>query len=337
MVTVGAVSLAQSVKELAKGTLNTPTGLAADAAGPASGTKTASISVTRTPNMTDQVKAARERLKEVMRPEVDGVAGSAWTATVSDLRTVLADHARLVGEVERVQALVTASEQQRNRDCSALLARAEAAEAKLSALKSATQMATDILGNVAQGGPWHAAREVLEEARAALDHTVPAEEGEAHDSRRCLICANINPCREHGAEAQAAELDRNDRAIAALKAPPAVPAEEGEKAAQAPMPRALPMPEYRYQQDDFSGGSVISSARGRALPISGHAAVPAQDVAGVDREGRIIGMMRELHANIPEDQRPIARMDFSDEQWARAERAYDLAALPIPSSQGEAG
>lgn len=33
-------------------------------------------------------------------------------------------------------------------------------------------------------------------------------------SRRCLICANINPCREHSGSEQDAELSRNQRAIA---------------------------------------------------------------------------------------------------------------------------
>lgn len=33
-------------------------------------------------------------------------------------------------------------------------------------------------------------------------------------SRRCLVCANLNPCRNHGPVEQAAELARNDAAIA---------------------------------------------------------------------------------------------------------------------------
>lgn len=37
-------------------------------------------------------------------------------------------------------------------------------------------------------------------------------------ARRCLICANINPCRNHSEEAQEAELKRNDREIAEIRA-----------------------------------------------------------------------------------------------------------------------
>lgn len=37
-------------------------------------------------------------------------------------------------------------------------------------------------------------------------------------TRRCLICANINPCREHSEADQQAELARNDREIAAIRA-----------------------------------------------------------------------------------------------------------------------
>lgn len=36
-------------------------------------------------------------------------------------------------------------------------------------------------------------------------------------SRRCLICANINPCREHSEADQSAELARNDAAIARIR------------------------------------------------------------------------------------------------------------------------
>lgn len=32
-------------------------------------------------------------------------------------------------------------------------------------------------------------------------------------TRRCLICARINPCRDHSADAQLSELKRNDREI----------------------------------------------------------------------------------------------------------------------------
>lgn len=46
-------------------------------------------------------------------------------------------------------------------------------------------------------------------------------------SRRCLICANLNPCRAHSTDDQIAELARNDAEIAAMRkrarqpAPPA--------------------------------------------------------------------------------------------------------------------
>jgi len=36
-------------------------------------------------------------------------------------------------------------------------------------------------------------------------------------SRRCLICANINPCRCHSHAAQEAEFDRNCREIRKLQ------------------------------------------------------------------------------------------------------------------------
>lgn len=36
-------------------------------------------------------------------------------------------------------------------------------------------------------------------------------------SRRCLICANINPCRLHSEADQDAELARNDREIARIR------------------------------------------------------------------------------------------------------------------------
>jgi hypothetical protein len=42
-------------------------------------------------------------------------------------------------------------------------------------------------------------------------------------SRRCLICANVNPCRKHSYDEQDAELARNDRAIRELKATPEAP------------------------------------------------------------------------------------------------------------------
>jgi hypothetical protein len=45
-------------------------------------------------------------------------------------------------------------------------------------------------------------------------------------SRRCLICANINPCSEHSGAAQDRELARNDAAIAALRQRPTLPMKE---------------------------------------------------------------------------------------------------------------
>lgn len=36
-------------------------------------------------------------------------------------------------------------------------------------------------------------------------------------SRRCLICANINPCSRHSEQDQVDELARNDREIARIK------------------------------------------------------------------------------------------------------------------------
>lgn len=36
-------------------------------------------------------------------------------------------------------------------------------------------------------------------------------------SRRCLICANYNPCSSHSEEAQEAELRRNDEEIAKIR------------------------------------------------------------------------------------------------------------------------
>ncbi len=36
-------------------------------------------------------------------------------------------------------------------------------------------------------------------------------------TRRCLICANINPCRKHSAQSQVEELRRNDAAIAEIR------------------------------------------------------------------------------------------------------------------------
>jgi hypothetical protein len=38
-----------------------------------------------------------------------------------------------------------------------------------------------------------------------------------HISRRCLICAALNPCRQHSAEDQRAELARNDAEIAKIR------------------------------------------------------------------------------------------------------------------------
>lgn len=37
-------------------------------------------------------------------------------------------------------------------------------------------------------------------------------------SRRCLICANMNPCSKHSEEAQRQELSRNDEAVALIRA-----------------------------------------------------------------------------------------------------------------------
>jgi hypothetical protein len=37
-------------------------------------------------------------------------------------------------------------------------------------------------------------------------------------SRRCLICSNINPCRNHSEQAQADELRRNDETVARIRA-----------------------------------------------------------------------------------------------------------------------
>lgn len=39
----------------------------------------------------------------------------------------------------------------------------------------------------------------------------------------------------------------------------------------------------------------------------------------------VLAMLRALHSHLPEDKQPIARMDFSDAQWARAEQAYTIA------------
>ena len=47
-------------------------------------------------------------------------------------------------------------------------------------------------------------------------------------SRRCLICANINPCSLHSGREQASELARNDAAIARIRAE--------ERAAASPLP-----------------------------------------------------------------------------------------------------
>ncbi len=38
-----------------------------------------------------------------------------------------------------------------------------------------------------------------------------------YPSRRCLICANINPCREHPSQGQRDELRANDAAIARIR------------------------------------------------------------------------------------------------------------------------
>lgn len=36
-------------------------------------------------------------------------------------------------------------------------------------------------------------------------------------SRRCLICANFNPCRQHSHDEQEAEFDHNVREIRKIK------------------------------------------------------------------------------------------------------------------------
>lgn len=44
----------------------------------------------------------------------------------------------------------------------------------------------------------------------------------------------------------------------------------------------------------------------------------------LDRE--LLGLLvaRELHANVPEDKRPMSRSDFSDAQWERIQAAIDV-------------
>ena len=57
------------------------------------------------------------------------------------------------------------------------------------------------------------------------------------------------------------EAQTQAEAIAAWNRRTSSPQEPGEQTAvRAPMPVALPMPEYRYQQEDLTGGSAISSA-----------------------------------------------------------------------------
>lgn len=53
--------------------------------------------------------------------------------------------------------------------------------------------------------------------------------------------------------------------------------------------------------------------------------VPAEGLSVENRARGVIAMMRALHSHLPEEKRPIAQMDFSDEQWVRACAAYDAA------------
>jgi len=57
-------------------------------------------------------------------------------------------------------------------------------------------------------------------------------------------------------------------------------------------------------------------------------AVQAATDADIEGDPRVIQFMAILHANVPEDQRPKARSDFSDDQWARACAAFNFAAAP---------
>jgi hypothetical protein len=50
-------------------------------------------------------------------------------------------------------------------------------------------------------------------------------------------------------------------------------------------------------------------------------------------EAAVIAMMNALHSNVPEDERPMGRSDFSDEQWARAEAGARALLAASPKEQ----
>lgn len=52
------------------------------------------------------------------------------------------------------------------------------------------------------------------------ERALEAEKYQPQASRRCLICADINPCLRHTYAAQQQELVRNDAAIFALRVEP---------------------------------------------------------------------------------------------------------------------
>jgi len=56
------------------------------------------------------------------------------------------------------------------------------------------------------------------------DHVLA--ELEAHGTRRCLICSNINPCPDHSWTDQREELARNDAEIARIRAASAIEARQ---------------------------------------------------------------------------------------------------------------
>lgn len=62
-------------------------------------------------------------------------------------------------------------------------------------------------------------------------------------TRRCLICANLNPCRQHTEREQMAELRRNDAAVAAI--PSTEPAR--------PLYAVTPMPNGRWLVSNMNG------------------------------------------------------------------------------------
>jgi transcriptional accessory protein Tex/SPT6 len=53
--------------------------------------------------------------------------------------------------------------------------------------------------------------------------------------------------------------------------------------------------------------------------------------AAVEGDPELIEMARALHSHLPEDQRPVARMEFSDDQWARLEAAAAVIRAPLHS------